>query len=166
MADYTLSHATAADVPSITALVNRAFAVENFFKTGDRINEAQIREMLLQGQFLRLMESGTLIACVYVELRGERVYIGVLSVDPAKQKLGIGARMMREAEDFGRRAGCKFADIRTVSVRKELPVIYHKLGYRESGVESAAIIKTATMPVHFVTMSKPLTYSQKTNGVE
>ena len=156
MADYTLSHATAADVASIAALVNRAFAVENFFKTGDRINEAQIREMLLQGQFLLLTEGETLIACVYVELRGERVYIGVLAVDPAKQKSGIGARMMREAEDFGRRAGCKFADIRVVNVRPELPLIYRKLGYVETGTESAAVIKTATIPVHFVTMSKTL----------
>jgi predicted N-acetyltransferase YhbS len=156
MPDYLLRRATESDVGSIVSLVNRAFAVENFFKTGDRINEAQIREMMLQGQFIRLLEGGMLVACVYVELRGERVYIGVLSVDPAKQKLGIGARMMREAEDFGRTAGCKFADIRVVSVRPELPLIYGKLGYVESGTESAAVIKTAIMPVHFVIMSKPL----------
>jgi len=64
--------------------------------------------------------------------------------------------MMGEAEDFGRRAGCKFADLRVVSLRPELPQIYSKLGYVESGTESAAVIKTATMPVHFITMSKPL----------
>src|SRR5215472_16771286 len=77
-------------------------------------------------------------------------------VHPGKQRSGIGARMMQEAEDLGRRAGCRFADIRTVSVRPELSVIYQKLGYIETGVESAAVIKSATMPVHFVTMSKPL----------
>jgi predicted N-acetyltransferase YhbS len=156
MADYTLSHAAPGDAASITNLVNRAFAVENFFKTGDRIDATQIREMLRQGQFLLLAEGETLISCVYVERRGDRIYIGVLAVDPARQKSGIGARMMREAEDFGRRAGCKFADIRVVSVRPELPLIYHRLGYIESGIESAAVIKTAIMPVHFVTMSKPL----------
>jgi GNAT superfamily N-acetyltransferase len=154
--DYTLQRAALSDVASIVALVNRAFAIESFFKTGDRIDEAQIREMLLQGQFLLLTEGQALVACVFVQLKGERVYIGVLAVDPAKQKLGIGARMMREAEDFGRRSGCKFADIRVVSVRPELPLIYGKLGYTESGVESAAVIKTAIMPVHFVTMSKLL----------
>ena len=89
-------------------------------------------------------------------LNGDRIYIGMLAVDPAQQKLGIGARMMREAEDFGHSAGCKFADIRVVSVRPELPLIYRKLGYVESGTESADVIKTATMPVHFITMSKPL----------
>lgn len=154
--NYTLRQATPDDVASIVSLVNRAFAVESFFKTGDRTDEDQIREMLIHGPFLLLIEGETLIACVYVKLNGERAYIGLLAVDPAKQKSGIGTRMMREAEDFGRRAGCKFADIRVVNMRPELPLIYRKLGYTESGVESAAAIKTATMPVHFVTMSKPL----------
>ena len=153
---YTLRHATADDVASITSLVNRAFAVELFFKTGDRTDEPQIRELLNHGPFLLLTDHDSLIAAVHVELRGDRIYIGMLAVDPAKQKAGIGSRMMREAEDCGRRAGCKFADIRVVSVRPELPLIYGKLGYAESGVESAAVIKTATMPVHFITMSKPL----------
>ncbi len=156
MPDYTLRHAASADVASITDLVNRAFAVEFFFKTGDRTDEAQISELLQHGPFLLLTDHDNLIAAVHVELRGERIYIGMLAVDPAKQKLGIGARMMREAEDFGRRAGCKLADIRVVNVRPELPTIYSKLGYTESGVESAAVIKTAIMPVHFVSMSKPL----------
>jgi len=151
-----LRHATEADIAPIVALVNRAFAVESFFKTGDRTDDAQIRELLQQDPFLLLTDSEDLIAGVHVKLNGDRIYIGMLAVDPAKQKLGIGARMMREAEDFGRRAGCKFADLRVVSVRPELPLIYGKLGYTESGVESAAVIKTATMPVHFVTMSKPL----------
>lgn len=154
--NYTLRHATPSDVEAIVSLVNRAFAVEHFFKSGDRTDEAQIREMLAHGPFLLLTEGKTPVACVYVKLNGERVYIGMLAVDPAKQKLGIGSRMMRESEAYGRNAGCKFADIRVVNVRPELPLIYHKLGYIESGVESAAVIKTATMPVHFITMSKTL----------
>ena len=156
MSNSRLRTATRADVGAIVDLVNRAFAVERFFKTGDRTDEAQILELMRDGRFLLLIEEEVLVACVYVKLNGDRCYIGLLSVDPAKQRSGIGARMMQEAEDLGRRAGSRFADIRTVSVRPELPVIYHKLGYVEIGVESAAVIKTATMPVHFVRMSKLL----------
>ena len=156
MFNSRLRTATEADVAAIVDLVNRAFAVERFFKTGNRTDEAQILELMRDGQFLLLIEGDVLVACVYLRLNGDRCYIGLLSVDPAKQRSGIGARMMQEAEDLGRRAGCKFADIRTVNIRPELPVIYHKLGYVEIGVESAAVIKTATMPVHFVRMSKLL----------
>ena len=156
MSNSRLRTATRADVGAIVDLVNRAFAVERFFKTGDRTDEAQILELMRDGRFLLLLDDEVLVACVYVKLDGDRCYIGLLSVDPAKQRSGIGARMMQEAEDLGRRAGSRFADIRTVSVRPELPVIYHKLGYVEIGVESAAVIKTATIPVHFVRMSKLL----------
>jgi len=156
MPAYTLRQANDFDVDAIVTLVNRAFAVEEFFRTGQRTDHSNIREMMRHGPFLLLTEHDTLIACAYVTLNGDRIYIGMLAVDPAQQKSGIGSRMMREAEDFGRRAGCKFADLRVVSVRPELPQIYSKLGYVETGVESAAVIKTATMPVHFITMSKPL----------
>ena len=153
---FTLRHATESDVPAIVHLVNRAFSVERFFKTGDRTDEAQVRQLMQTGSFLLLTDGNTLTACVYLKLNGERSYIGMLAVDPAKQKSGIGARLMREAEARSRRAGCKFADLRIVDVRPELALIYRKLGYVETGVESAAVIKTATRPVHFVTMSKPL----------
>ena len=153
---FDLRTAIDSDIPAMADLVNRAFSVESFFKTGNRTDETQLRELMRDGQFLLLRDNQTLTACVYLKLNGERCYIGLLSVDPDRQKSGVGRRMMREAEDFGRHAGCKFADIRTVSVRHELRVIYHKLGYVETGTESAAVIKTATMPVHFVTMSKPL----------
>ena len=157
MPSYTVRHANESDVDALVTLVNRAFAVELFFKTGDRTDAAGIRE-LLQSRPISSVDrwAMTLLAAVHVKLNGDRIYIGMLAVDPAQQKSGIGSRMMREAEDFGRRAGCKFADLRVVSVRPELPLIYGKLGYVESGVESAAVIKTATMPVHFITMSKPL----------
>ena len=156
MSNSGLRTATEADVARIVDIVNRAFAVERFFRTGDRTHEAQIPELMRDGRFLLLIEEEVVVACVYVKLNGDRCYIGLLSVDPVKQRLGIGARMMQEAEDLGRRAGCRFADIRIVNVRPELPVIYHKLGYVEIGVESAAPIKTATMPVHFVRMTKLL----------
>ena len=156
MPSYTLRHANDADVAPIVALVNRAFAVELFFRTGDRTDREQIAELLRQGPFLLLTDGDNLIAAVHVKLSGDRIYIGMLGVDPAQQKSGIGSRMMREAEDFGRRAWCNFADLRVVSVRPELPQIYGKLGYVECGVESAAVIKTATMPVHFITISKSL----------
>ncbi len=151
-----LRHATDSDVGSIVSLVNRAFAVEKFFKSGERTDQSQILQMMQHGPFLLLTDADNLIACVYVKPTGERVYIGMLAVDPAEQKSGIGSRMMRAAEDFGRNLGCKFADIRIVNVRSELPLIYGKLGYVASGEESAAVIKTAIMPVHFVTMSKSL----------
>ncbi len=97
-----------------------------------------------------------MVACLFVKVTGDRGYVGTLSVDPARQKSGLGRRMMREAEDYCRDAGCKALDIRIVNLRKELPAIYRKFGFVESGTQSAEVIKNATQPIHFITMSKSL----------
>jgi ribosomal protein S18 acetylase RimI-like enzyme len=153
---YFVREASPNDVDAIVSLINRAFAVESFFKSGDRINPEMLQQMMQEGSFLLLADRADIVACVFVKVTGERGYLGTLSVDPARQRLGLGARMMSEAEDHFRAAGCKVVDIRIVNVRTELPGIYRKFGYVETGTQSAEMIKSATRPIHFITMSKKL----------
>lgn len=148
--------ATPSDISQIVSLINRAFAVERFFKNGDRTDSEQVRQMMEQGRFLLLEKDDDLVACVFIRVTGDRGYIGTLSVDPVRQRSGLGTRMMHEAEEYCRSAGCKVVDIRIVNLRAELPAIYHKFGFVETGTQSAEVIKNATRPIHFITMSKPL----------
>ena len=148
--------ASPADIPQIVSLINRAFAVERFFKNADRTNEDQVRQNMSEGTFLLLEEGTDLVACIWIKRKGERAYLGTLAVDPGRQRSGLGSRMMREAEVYCRAAGCKALDIRIVNVRTELPGIYHKFGYVETGTQSAKAIRDATRPIHFITMSKVL----------
>ena len=151
-----IRQAEPADVARLVSLINRAFAVTRAFRLGSRTHEDQVRQMMKDGTFLLMMEDDALVACVYLRLTGERAYLGTLSVEPEQQKRGIGSRMMRVAEEFCRDAGCKAIDIRIVNVRTELPEIYHKWGYVETGTQPADAITDATEPVHFVTMAKEL----------
>ncbi len=115
-----------------------------------------VEQNLREGRFLLLCEGDDIIVCAWLKITGERAYLGTLSVDPARQKSGLGRRMMDEAEKYARARGCTVLDIRIVNLRAELPVIYRKFGFVETGTQSAEIIKTATQPVHFITMSKQL----------
>jgi len=148
--------AVPADAPQIVLLINQAFQVERFFKNADRTNLEQVRQMMNEGKFLLLVDQDQITACIFVKLTGDRAYLGTLAVDPDRQKSGVGTRMMQEAENYCRAAGCTVLDIRIVNVRRELPEIYRKFGFVETGTESAEVIKSATQPVHFVTMSKVL----------
>jgi ribosomal protein S18 acetylase RimI-like enzyme len=158
MKDVTgvVREASHSDILQLVALINRAFAVERFFKSGDRTDPEQVRQMMEDGKFLLLMEEDEMVACLLVKVTGDRGYVGTLSVDPARQKSGIGRRMMREAEEHCRDAGCKALDICIVNVRTELPSIYRNFGFVETGTQSAEVITSATQPVHFITMSKAL----------
>ena len=91
-----------------------------------------------------------------MELRSERGYFGMLSVNPALQGRGLGRRLVDAAENYARAQGCTAMDIRVVNLRTELLPFYRKLGYAETGEVEPVDDPRALQPFHFVTMSKPL----------
>src|SRR5262249_19577741 len=137
-------------------LVNKAFEVEKFFKDSERTNLDEINGLLRKGAFLLLVERAELVGCVYVQTGNRRGYIGLLSVDPARQGAGLGSLLMQHAEDHCARAECWVIDLRIVHVRKELLAFYRKRGYVERGAQPGDVVKTARVPVHFIVMSKEL----------
>ena len=144
------------DAESIARLVNAAFRPERFFIDADRTNPEKVRALLEKGKFLLAEEAGALAACVYVELRGERGYFGLLAVDPARQRSGLGSCLVDAAEEYCRAAGCHSMDLTIVNLRTELPAFYHGLGYVESGTLPFPSDQQANQPCHLVRMSKPL----------
>ncbi|HEX3436891.1 MAG TPA: GNAT family N-acetyltransferase [Pseudacidobacterium sp.] len=146
------------DLPTITKLINQAFSVEFFFKAGDRITQQEVERLFDKGRFMVLEENGETQGTVYVELRGERAYLGLLSTNPNRQRAGVGTRLTTAAEEFARESGCSFMDLRIVNLREELPVIYRKFGYEITGKEDVGVDATQhfTQSAHFITMSKEL----------
>ena len=154
---FTIRCATEADAENIVALINAAFRIaESFFVDGDRITLKEVLEHLRAGEFLLAEDNNRLIACVYLEPRGERTYLGLLSVDPTLQKSGVGSLLMSAAEDRCRKRKAKYMDILTVSLREELPVFYGKRGYVRTGTSPFPSDVKTKLPVHFVHMSKRL----------
>jgi GNAT superfamily N-acetyltransferase len=140
------------DAESLTVLINEAFRVEEFFVTGDRITLEEVRGHLAKGVFLLSDGEGT----VYVELRGDRAYFGLLSVHSACQRAGVGRRLISAAEDYARARGCKFMDITVVNLRVELLPFYGKLGYAENGTAPFPDPEKCKLPAYLIRMSKPL----------
>jgi ribosomal protein S18 acetylase RimI-like enzyme len=124
--------ASTTDVPAIISLANAAFAIETFLE-GTRTDQERMAEMMQSGAFLVAEDTqGTILASVYIELRGDRGYFGMLAVDPAHQGSGLGRLMTAAAEDHCRQRGCKQMDLTVLTLRPELPGLYGKLGYVET----------------------------------
>ncbi len=146
------------DIESLTALINAAFReAESFFIDGDRIDSESIRTLMGKGQFLVLEKNGVYGGCVYLELRGERVYLGLLSVDPKLQGRGIGSALMRAAEEECVKAGCRHMDLKTVNLRSDNRAFYARRGCVETGTEPFPAELKTKLPCHFVNLSKQLT---------
>jgi predicted N-acetyltransferase YhbS len=149
--------AASGDAEAIARLVNEAFRLERLiFTTEDRTNPEEVRSMMSKGEFLLAEDGAALVGCVYLEPRGERFYLGLLSVEPARRRSGLGTWLMTVAEDRCRAAGARGVDIQIVNLRKELPDYYHRLGYVETGTAPFPAHVKISQPCHFIKMSKEL----------
>lgn len=144
------------DAEALTGLINRAFAIEKFFVEGDRISLDAVRALFDTGAFLVDEDDAGLAGCVYLEPRGERCYLGLLSIDPDRQGFGLGSKLVAESEAWARGRGFGFMDLRIVNLREELPAFYRRLGYVETGTELLTPGLVTKLPAHFVNMSKGL----------
>jgi GNAT superfamily N-acetyltransferase len=148
------------DALSLMRLINAAFVVERVAFDGDRIDLEGVRLLLSKGTFLiaeAAAGSGDAIGCVYVEPRGDRCYLGLLSVSPNLQGQGIGRQLALAAEDFGRQARCTAIDLRIISPRAEsLLSLYQRLGYAEAGTAPFASNVPTKIPCHYLLMTKAL----------
>lgn len=154
--DLTVCDARREDVADLVSLINEAYIVEQFFVTGPRIAETDVTTLMGKGVFLvGWSTANEIIGTVYIEKRGDRGYIGLLSVSPGLQGQGLGSWMMKAAEHRLTAEGCSVVDIRVVSLRTELPPFYEKLGYRHQGTE-AFDDPRKTRACHFLKMSKEI----------
>jgi GNAT superfamily N-acetyltransferase len=148
--------ASEADAEALVSLINDAFQIELQFFDTERIDRAETLEHLKKGTFLLAESDGHLAGCNYVELRGEAGYFGLLSVDPVFQGRGLGRKLIDQAEDLCRSAGCYVMQIRVLNHRTELPPFYEKLGYHSAGIEEVEQVPSARVPYHFLVMEKKL----------
>ena len=89
-------------------------------------------------------EAGRPAATVYMERRGERVYMGMFGVDPRRQGEGLGRMLLDEVEVRLRAEGVAAIDITVLNLRPELMPIYRQLGFKETG----------TLPFHMEQKAK------------
>lgn len=150
--------AVSKDRSRLVPLINSAFAVETFLES-TRTDDARLIAMMEKGRILVAEdETGNILAAVYVELRGERGYLGMLAVDPGHQRSGLGRRLVEAAEDRLRKLGCQAVDITVLSLRPELLPLYERLGYVETGTEEFRPARPFKPGVecHCIVMSKLL----------
>ena len=149
--------ATPEDIPELVRVINAAYQAEAFCIKGDRTHAEEVRSLMAAGTFLVLDRPGGLKGSVFLRRDVDaRWYLGLLSVDPACQGLGLGRALVEAAEAYCRCEGGKFLDLTVVSARKELFGFYLRLGYAANDVLPFRAPEKLKVPCHLVRFTRCL----------
>lgn len=167
-----ISLATVEDIPVITTLLNNTYRGEASKKgwtteadliAGDtRTDETSLQEVIQRegSVMLKYTRDGALIGCVNLQLRGQKVYLGMFSVSPELQGGGIGKQLLQAAEEWARINNCDSIYMHVVSVRTELIEWYKRHGYIDTGKTEPFVEDGLTgkhlQPLEFMVMEKPV----------
>jgi GNAT superfamily N-acetyltransferase len=150
----TFRTADISDIDAIVRLVNRAFVAESSYVEGERVNPDALREMWPRGTFLLGEDRGQLIACIFIEPRAAQAHLGLVSVEPARQREGLGSELMTAAEARCRAAGFREMELRFIDHRIELERFYERIGFTRTGITEPPPPARAKIPFQFVQMTK------------
>jgi len=132
------------DIPQLLQLINSAYRGEDAKKgwtheadliDGTIRTDADSLRQLIQkpgAVILKYEQDGKIIACVYLEKKGERLYLGMLSVSPEIQAKGIGKKLLKAADDHAKKNECTAIEMTVISVRHELIAWYERNGYHQT----------------------------------
>jgi ribosomal protein S18 acetylase RimI-like enzyme len=152
--------AQADDIPSIVALVNRAYrgdtarggwTHEADILSGQRIDATMLAAMLEDKahSLLIAVDEGGVVGCVEVVDQTGSAYVGLLTVDPGRQGQGLGRQLSEAAEDLARSRGCGHTRMTVIEGRDELIAWYERLGYAKTGAREP-------FPMHDQRFGEPL----------
>lgn len=135
------------DVPRILAIVNKAYrgeeskkgwTTEAFLIEGDkRTDEKDIAELITNQNswILKYTLDDKLVASVNLQKQGSALYLGMFSVEPEMQGLGLGKKILAAADEFAKEKDCIKITMSVISLRSELIAWYKKNGYVDTGQE-------------------------------
>ena len=163
--------ASLTDVSSLNRLVNsadrgdtsrRGWTTEADLLDGIRTSETSLRTMVENpdAEILVMEEEGDLVACVYLEKKGRVLYLGMLTVSPAMQAKGIGAMLMKAAEENAKQRDCSRIQMTVITARQSLIEYYERKGFHDTGERAPFPDDPAfgipRRPLEFMVMEKKL----------
>jgi len=167
-----VTKATITDVPELNRLVNSAYRGEESKKGwtteadllgGIRIDEETLTEYFSKDAVSILKytdDNEQILGSVYLEIKQDKLYLGMFSVSPVLQGKGIGRILLEEAEVIAKQSNCHTITMTVISSRKELIEWYERRGYIFTGeiqpFEGGGLFGEIKQPIEFIIMEKTI----------
>jgi len=140
----TISKALPHDAPELAQLVNAAYrgdtgrqgwTTEADLIDGSRTDAELIKAVIEKpdSMILKYVENNELLGCVELRKEGDKLYLGMLTVNPTIQGKGIGKALLKASEQEALNQNCNAIFMNVLTVRKELIDWYVRHGYSDTG---------------------------------
>lgn len=164
--------ATLDDVTFLEKLINSAYrgetskqgwTTEANLLRGKRITKNELSKIIQnkENTILKYTKNDTNIGCVLLVNKGNKLYLGMLTVSPNLQNRGIGKQLLKEADVHALSLGLPKIIMTVFSIREELIAWYKRHGFVDTGArepfpinDTDAVI--ANQSLEFIVMEKIL----------
>lgn len=148
-----ISIATEFDVPALHVLVNSAYRGDSSRKgwtteadllSGQRVDPQMLRQMMHKpdSRIWTVWENQRILGCVHLTIQDSHLdknkkclYLGLLTVDPNQQNLGLGKKMLAWAETQTHLHHLTQIEMTVISQRTELIQWYVRKGFTETSTK-------------------------------
>jgi ribosomal protein S18 acetylase RimI-like enzyme len=162
--------ATLEDVSALDQLINSAYrgetskqgwTTEANLLEGKRITEVELTEIIKnkENTIFKFTENNKIIGCVLLANKGNKLYLGMLTVSPELQNSGIGKKLLQEAEVHALALSLPKIVMTVISIREELIAWYSRHGFADTGVREPFPLNNtdaviSQKPLEFIVMEK------------
>jgi len=140
----TISKALPHDAPELAQLVNAAYrgdtgrqgwTTEADLIDGSRTDAELIKAVIEKpdSMILKYVDEEKIIGCVELRKEEDKLYLGMLTVNPTIQGKGIGKHLLIASEQEAINQNCHAIFMNVLTVRKELIDWYVRHGYSDTG---------------------------------
>jgi ribosomal protein S18 acetylase RimI-like enzyme len=166
-----ITTATLEDVIALEKLINSAYRGETS-KQGwtteanllqdQRITADELYETInnKENTILKFIESDTIIGCVLLADKGNKLYLGMLTVSPELQNSGIGKKLLQKAEEHALSLNLPKIVMTVISIREELIAWYNRHGFMDTGVREPFPLNgtdaVISEPLEFIVLEKKI----------
>ncbi len=143
-----ISIGTFDDIEAITKISNEAYKgngkgwtdwahLQHILQDVPRTNVKDVKAMMEKFPSVFVLctgDDGTIQGSLYLEDIGDKAFhLWLMAVDPSKQNLGIGRKLLNGACEYGKQNGYKLIELLTSASRVEVVAWYERCGFTKTG---------------------------------
>ena len=139
-----IAKAVLKDVSELNKLVNSAYrgdlskkgwTTEAYILNGIRIDDNELVEIMNEDKsnIFKFTENNRILGCVLLVEKENKLYLGMLCVNPELQNCGIGKKILAFADDYAVEKNLPKIVMTVIVSRIELISWYNRHGYHDTG---------------------------------